>query len=123
MIGILQCRALSTQNNDGASTASASIPIPAGMSEYTFKRVTTDNHLKPEQLELVSSTRCFLSKKCFYLEKCVLFVEQIKLGIVKFIAQEIFPNEEILVHLIVAAADTRFSVANLADMELKKVAR
>lgn len=46
---------------------------------------------------------------------------QIKLGIVKFLAHGIFPNEEILIHLIVAAADTRFSVANLADMELKKI--
>lgn len=46
---------------------------------------------------------------------------QIKLGIVKFLSNEIFSNDDILIHLIVAAADTRFSVANLADMELKKV--
>lgn len=67
------------------------------MSEYSFKRVTTDYALKPEELE------------------------QIKLGIVKFLAYEIFPNEEVLLHLIVAASDTRFSVANLADNELKKI--
>lgn len=46
---------------------------------------------------------------------------QIKLGIVKFLAQGVFNDEDILIHLIVAAADTRFSIANLADMELKKV--
>lgn len=39
----------------------------------------------------------------------------------KFLAQGVFTDEEILIHLIVAAADTRFNVANLADMELKKI--
>lgn len=33
----------------------------------------------------------------------------------------IFPSGDVLMHLIVAAADTRFSVANLADLELKKI--
>lgn len=41
----------------------------------------------------------------------------------KFLAQGAFCDENILIHLIVAAADTRFNVANVADMELKKVVR
>lgn len=39
----------------------------------------------------------------------------------KFLAHGVFSNEDILIHLIVAASDTRFAVANLADNELKKV--
>nr|XP_022915862.1 proteasome-associated protein ECM29 homolog isoform X1 [Onthophagus taurus] len=71
--------------------------VPAGMSEYTYKRVLNENPLKPDELE------------------------QIKLGIIKFLANDIFPNEDILIHMIVAAADTRFSIPNLADNELKKI--
>lgn len=39
----------------------------------------------------------------------------------KFLAHGVFTNEEVLIHMIVAASDTRFAVANLADMEFKKV--
>lgn len=39
----------------------------------------------------------------------------------KFLAHGIFKDEDVLIHLVVAASDTRFSVANLADNELKKV--
>lgn len=85
-------------DNEQGSGNEVSLPVPPGMSEYTFKRVTNDNPLRPEELE------------------------EIKLGIVKFLATGIFSDDEILVPLIVAAADTRFSVANLADSELKKVA-
>lgn len=46
---------------------------------------------------------------------------QTKLGIVKFLASGVMTDSDILCHLIVAAADTRFSVANAADMELKKI--
>ncbi|XP_018321144.1 proteasome adapter and scaffold protein ECM29 [Agrilus planipennis] len=79
------------------SSNDISLPVPPGMSEYSFKRVTVDNPMKPEELE------------------------EIKVGIVKFLAHGIFPDDEILIHLVVAAADTRFTVANLADLELKKV--
>ena len=77
----------------------ARIPVPPGLSEYSFKRVVGDTPPPAEQLE------------------------QIKLGIVKFIAGGVFLDMHILVHLIVAAADTRFSVANAADVELKKIVR
>ncbi|CAL7951979.1 unnamed protein product [Xylocopa violacea] len=71
--------------------------VPLGLSEYAFKRVIGENPPRAEQLE------------------------QTKLGIVKFLAGGFFPDSDILIHLIVAAADTRFSVANLADLELKKI--
>ncbi|KAG5880535.1 hypothetical protein JTB14_026768 [Gonioctena quinquepunctata] len=76
---------------------SVSLPVPSCMSDSSYKRVTSNNPMKPEDLE------------------------EIKLGIVKFLAHGVFSNEDILIHLIVAASDTRFAVANLADTELKKV--
>lgn len=74
-------------------------PVPPGLSEYAFKRVVGESPPSAEQLE------------------------QIKLGIVKFIGGGVFPDMDVLIHLIVAAADTRFSVANAADLELKKIVR
>lgn len=73
--------------------------VPPGLSEYAFKRVIGENPPTAEQLE------------------------QTKLGIVKFLAGGFFSDSDILIHLIVAAADTRFSVANLADLELKKIVK
>lgn len=69
---------------------------PGGMSATTYRRVTQDGGFTPQQLE------------------------ELKLGIVKFLATGIYPIQDVLLHLIVAAADTRFSIANLADLELKK---
>lgn len=74
-------------------------PVPPGLSEYAFKRVIGEHPPTAEQLE------------------------QTKLGIVKFISSGFFPDSDIFIHLVVAAADTRFSVANMADLELKKIVR
>ncbi|XP_058829138.1 proteasome-associated protein ECM29 homolog [Topomyia yanbarensis] len=70
--------------------------VPPGMSTYTFKRVTSE-HLKAEELE------------------------QLKKGIVRLLCGGIFPEPETLTHLIVASADTRFSVATPAIVELNKI--
>lgn len=70
--------------------------VPPGMSNYSFKRVTTEQ-LKAEELE------------------------QLKKGIVRFLCAGIFPETEMLAHLIVASADTRFSVATPAIVELNKI--
>ncbi|XP_065083000.1 proteasome-associated protein ECM29 homolog [Ochlerotatus camptorhynchus] len=70
--------------------------VPPGMSSYSFKRVTTEQ-LKAEELE------------------------QLKKGIVRFLCAGIFPETEMLAHLIVASADTRFSVATPAIVELNKI--
>lgn len=89
---------------EGAPAAAAAFPVPAGMSPYTYKRVTSGAGsdgpvvpLKPEQLE------------------------QIKLGIVRFLAGGVYSDFDVLPHMVVAAADSRFNVANLADLELKKI--
>ncbi|KAK7866865.1 hypothetical protein R5R35_006031 [Gryllus longicercus] len=83
--------------SSGSGSGNNSFPVPLGMSEYSFKRVTGENPMKPEELE------------------------QAKLGVVKFLSGGVMPDADILIHLIVAAADTRFNVANAADMELKKI--
>lgn len=48
-------------------------------------------------------------------------LEETKLGIVKFMSSGILGEQDIVPHLIVAAADTRFSVANAADSALKRI--
>uniref|UniRef100_A0A182NSY2 TOG domain-containing protein n=1 Tax=Anopheles dirus TaxID=7168 RepID=A0A182NSY2_9DIPT len=70
--------------------------VPHGMSVYSFKRVTS-NPPKAEELE------------------------QLKKGIVRFLCGGIFPDPEILAHLVVASADTRFSVATPALGQLCKI--
>ncbi|KAF7987486.1 hypothetical protein HCN44_003248 [Aphidius gifuensis] len=85
-------------NQQGQKTIDWSqFPVPPGLCEYAFKRVVGDTPPIPEQLE------------------------QCKLGIVKFITRSSFTEIDMLTPLIIASADTRFSVANLADMELRKI--
>ncbi|XP_043249578.1 proteasome adapter and scaffold protein ECM29 [Colletes gigas] len=72
-------------------------PVPPGLSEYAFKRVIGENPPTVEQLE------------------------QIKLGIVKFLAAGFFPDSDILIHVIVADADTRFRVAITGELTLKMI--
>ncbi|XP_050294249.1 proteasome adapter and scaffold protein ECM29-like [Anthonomus grandis grandis] len=93
---LLPYSSLSLQCQDNDLNGS-SISAPPGMSQMSLKRIVTNNTIKLEEFETI------------------------KLGIVKFLSQDVFKPEEILLHFIVAAADTRFEVANLADMELKKV--
>lgn len=38
---------------DNSNESTVSLPVPPGMSPYTFKRVTENNPLKPEDLEQV----------------------------------------------------------------------
>ncbi|CRK95076.1 CLUMA_CG008554, isoform A [Clunio marinus] len=70
--------------------------VPSGMSSYNFKRV------------------CLENKKAEYLET-------MKKGIVRFLDCGVFDDTEIVPHLIVASADTRFSVATPALNELNKI--
>lgn len=70
--------------------------MPPGFSPYSFKRAFTDGQ-KAEELETL------------------------KKGIVKFIISGAFTDEEVLPLLVVATADTRFSVATPALQELNKV--
>ncbi|XP_074640240.1 proteasome adapter and scaffold protein ECM29-like [Tubulanus polymorphus] len=70
---------------------------PAGLSEQAYKRLISDGIPTAEQ------------------------IEEAKLGIVKFLGADLFPELEVFVHLIIASSDTRHSVATTADMELKRI--
>lgn len=71
--------------------------VPPGMSLKSYKRLVEKNQINPEQLE------------------------EMKLSIVNFISKDIFNMNDVLVPLIVAAADSRFSVANHANSPLIRV--
>ncbi|CAH0727922.1 unnamed protein product, partial [Brenthis ino] len=71
--------------------------VPPGMSLKSYKRLVEKNQINPNQLE------------------------EMKLSIVNFISKDIFNTNDILVPLIVAAADSRFSVANHANSPLIRV--
>lgn len=51
------------------------------------------------------------------------FLFQTKQSIVKFLTSDVLEDSQILLPLIVAAADSRFSVANLANAGLGRVVR
>lgn len=70
--------------------------VPPGMSPYSFKRVIA-NKWKAEELE------------------------QQKKGLCRFICAGVFPDIDGLVLLVLASADTRFSVATPAIAELNKL--
>ncbi|XP_030379976.1 proteasome-associated protein ECM29 homolog [Scaptodrosophila lebanonensis] len=70
--------------------------VPPGMSMYSFKRVVAHNWRAEE-------------------------LEKTKKGIVRFICSGVFMDLEIFPLLVVASADTRFSVATPAIAELSKV--
>lgn len=70
--------------------------VPPGLSPYSFKRVIANNWRAEE-------------------------LEKIKKGIVRFLCASVFSDNEIFALLVVASADTRFSVATPAIAELSKL--
>ena len=70
---------------------------PPAMSESSLKNVTGDNPPSAEELE------------------------KIKLSVIKIIGAGVFPEVDTVCHLIIGTADTRHSVANVADRELKRI--
>ncbi|XP_059609063.1 proteasome-associated protein ECM29 homolog [Phlebotomus argentipes] len=70
--------------------------VPAGMSAYAFRRIS-GNQWRTEELEAH------------------------KTGLVKFFSSDLLAPEDAVVPLIVASADTRFSVATPAIAELSKI--
>nr|CAD7460685.1 unnamed protein product [Timema tahoe] len=161
-----QPRPPATPANNGSGGSSAVFPVPPGMSDYSFKRVTGENPFKPEELEQVSRSGVPGGNRSVgqewlegtgqeWLEGTGVTGESrsgvaggnrsgvaggnrsgvaggnrsggtggnrsTKLGLVKFLSSGVVAESDILIHLAVAAADTRFSVANAADMELKKI--
>ena len=71
--------------------------VPAGLSEYGWKRVSGDS---PPPAEKVETT---------------------KVGLVKFLGSGLLPEMEVAIHLLVGASDTRHGVASAADSENRKL--
>ncbi|XP_056020008.1 proteasome adapter and scaffold protein ECM29-like [Ostrea edulis] len=71
--------------------------VPPAMNDYSLRRVTGDSLMSAEALE------------------------KTKLGILKFLGVELFPENAVICHYVVASSDTRHSVATAADFELKKI--
>ncbi|XP_071525915.1 proteasome adapter and scaffold protein ECM29 [Panulirus ornatus] len=88
------------RGNDAAQDNGDGPPVPgvpAGMSIHSFKRVIGDTAPKPEDLE------------------------KLKVSIIKFLSSEVLPPSSVVLQLLVGAADTRFSVANTADLQLRRI--
>lgn len=66
-----------------AGDSSSAPTAPPGLSIAAFRRVMGDNPYQPEQLE------------------------KVKLGIIKFLGSDIFPEIDVVGHYIIGAADTR----------------
>ncbi|XP_019632493.1 PREDICTED: proteasome-associated protein ECM29 homolog [Branchiostoma belcheri] len=79
-----------------SAPANTSGGTPPGMSQASVKRVTGDKQWKPEELE------------------------EVKVGIIKFLGADIFADEEIIPHLLVGMSDTRHGVATAADYEFRR---
>ena len=44
-----------------------------------------------------------------------------KIGILKFLAFNIYSCEEVLLHFIIGSSDTRYSVVNVAELHIKRI--
>lgn len=65
-------------------SGSASTPVvPGGLSEYAYKRVIGDGPLSAENLE------------------------KAKMGILRFLGGDVFPEQDVICHFVVGASDTR----------------
>ena len=78
------------------STEPVSARVPAGLSESSWKRVSGEAPIKAEDLE------------------------KTKVGLVKFIGKGLLPEMDVALHLIIAMADTRHTVASEADSIMRK---
>ncbi|XP_067931568.1 proteasome adapter and scaffold protein ECM29-like [Watersipora subatra] len=48
-------------------------------------------------------------------------VEQLKVGVARYLAADLFPIQEVVLHLILASADTRHTVATLGEDSIRRV--
>lgn len=72
--------------------------IPAGFSETIYKRFKNDFNLDNGDE-----------------------IEQLKIGILKFLACTIYESEEILFHFVVSTSDTRYTIVQVAEIHIKRI--
>ncbi|KAJ7383849.1 hypothetical protein OS493_025725 [Desmophyllum pertusum] len=86
-----------TAESDQSSSAASSSLAPPGMSLAAVKRVTADSTVEPNKLE------------------------QMKLGVLKFLARDLFEASDVICHFLAATGDTRHSVLDAGDHEMKRI--
>ncbi|XP_020604939.1 proteasome-associated protein ECM29 homolog [Orbicella faveolata] len=86
-----------TAESEQTSASSPDSLAPPGMSVAAVKRVTADSPLESKKLE------------------------QMKLGALKFLARDLFEPSDVICHFLAATGDTRHSVLDTADHELKRI--
>ncbi len=88
-----------TASNTAAPATSPVQEIPACLSEAIYKRFKTDVNLEDGD-EL----------------------ERTKIGILKFLAMNIYECDELIFHFIVSTSDTRYAVVEMAELHVKRIA-
>ncbi|CAF0720691.1 unnamed protein product [Brachionus calyciflorus] len=86
---------LAQQPNPSTSSQSE---IPACMSEAIYKRFKNDINLENGDE-----------------------IEQMKIGILRFLSFNIYEPEEVLFHFIISTSDTRYSVVQIAEIHIKRI--
>ncbi|XP_077969072.1 proteasome adapter and scaffold protein ECM29-like [Styela clava] len=81
------------------SSPSTTTIVPPGLSLNAVKRLASDS----------SDSSWSIAQ-----------IEQFKVGILNLIGGDVFPESDIIILLIIASSDTRHTVSNPADLELKK---
>jgi proteasome component ECM29 len=81
-----------------AAAQAAASEVPACMSEAIYKRFKSDVNFDNGDE-----------------------IEQLKIGILKFLAFNVFECEEFLFHFIVSTSDTRYSVVQVAEIHIKRI--
>ncbi len=94
----------SQAQSDGAGSSSIAQPAtqlnetPPCLSERIYKQFRSDVNLdNPDELE------------------------ELKVGILKFLALNIFPNEDAVFHYLIASSDTRYNVVRIAELHIKRI--
>ncbi|XP_048584699.1 proteasome adapter and scaffold protein ECM29 isoform X2 [Nematostella vectensis] len=83
---------MNSQDDDGGQSGP-----PPGLSTAAVKRVLGDATLEGDKLE------------------------EVKLGILQFLAQDVFMESEIICHFVIATGDSRHSIGDFAEHELKRI--
>ena len=73
------------------------VQVPPGLSESSWKRVSGESMMKPEDLEKITA------------------------NIVRFLGNGLIPERDIAMHLVIGMADTRHSVSTEADSVMRRV--
>lgn len=81
----------------GAAARPVVVKAPACFSELSYKRALGDPPLSAEALE------------------------KTKVGILRFLAADVFPEQAMCLHYIVASADSRHSVVAAADADIRRI--